>query len=106
MLSSYGNCTLLLKNKNKLKIACFLQIKPGGILQILWAFSIIKKKVIPPALVGYEMITANEVRSASLATTISYPTNTRGIIVKKTECYKQAVNTCHTERRILGCLNN
>ena len=39
------------------------------------------KAINPLALVGYEMITANSVLRASLATTISYPTCTRGIIV-------------------------
>ena len=38
--------------------------------------------VIPRALVGYEMIKANSPLRASLATTISYPTRTRGINVK------------------------
>ena len=38
--------------------------------------------IIPRALVGYEMIKANSPLRASLATTISYPTRTRGINVK------------------------
>ena len=38
--------------------------------------------IIPRALVGYEMIKANLPLRASLATTISYPTCTRGINVK------------------------
>ena len=37
MLSKYGNCTCLLKIKNKLKIGLFLQIKLGMNLDILWA---------------------------------------------------------------------
>ena len=45
-----------LQIKNKLKIACFK--------------GVFYKTIIPPALVGYEMIIA-----------ISYPTHTRGIIV-------------------------
>ena len=57
MLSKYGNCTRLLKIKNKLKIAVFLQIKSGKILDILWAF--LNKTIIPLALVGYEMIRAS-----------------------------------------------
>ena len=61
MLSKYGNCTRLLKIKNKLKIGCFDNI--------LWAFLI--KQIIPLVLVGYEMIIAN-----------SYLTRFRGIIVK------------------------
>ena len=43
---------------------------------------IFNKTIIPLALVGYEMIIANEARSAELAMIISYPTRTRGIIVK------------------------
>ena len=61
MLSKCGNLTRLLKIKNKLKIGCFLQIKSGRILCYL--------TIIPLAIVGYEMITAN-----------SYPTRTPGII--------------------------
>ena len=61
MLSKYGNCTRLLKIKNKLKIGCFDNI--------LWAFLI--KQIIPLVLVGYEMIIAN-----------SCLTRFRGIIVK------------------------
>ena len=56
MLSKYGNCTRLLKIKNKLKIGCFV--------------GVFYKTIIPLALVGYEMIIA-----------ISYPTHTRGIFV-------------------------
>ena len=37
MLSKYGNCTCLLKIKNKLKIGLFVQIKLGIHLDILWA---------------------------------------------------------------------
>ena len=40
MLSKYGNCTSLLKIKNKLKNRLFLQIKSRSILDILWAFLI------------------------------------------------------------------
>ena len=40
MLSKYGNCTRLLKIKNKLKNRLFLQIKSRSILDILWAFLI------------------------------------------------------------------
>ena len=57
MLSKYGNCTRLLKIKNKLKIGCFVGV-------------FYKTIIIPLALVGYEMIIA-----------ISYPPRTRGIIV-------------------------
>ena len=47
-------------------------------------FGGVLNKTIPLALVGYEMIIANEARSAELAIIISYPTSARGIIVK---CY-------------------
>ena len=40
MLSKYGNCTRLLKIKNKLKNRLFLQVKSRSILDILWAFLI------------------------------------------------------------------
>ena len=43
---------------------------------------IFNKTIIPLALVGYEMIIANWALRASLAIIISYPTRTRGIIVK------------------------
>ena len=56
MLSKYGNCTRLLKLKNKLISRYFV--------------GVLKKTIIPLALVRYEMIIAN-----------SYPTRTRGIIV-------------------------
>ena len=38
--------------------------------------------IIPRVRVGYEMVVANEVRSAELAIIISYPTSARGMIVK------------------------
>ena len=43
---------------------------------------VFNKTIIPLVLVGYEMIIANSALRASLATTISYPTRRRGIIVK------------------------
>ena len=43
---------------------------------------IFNKTIIPLVLVGYEMIIANSALHASLATTISYSTRRRGIIVK------------------------
>ena len=39
---------------------------------------VFNKTIIPLALVGYEMISANEALRASLATTTKYPTRTRG----------------------------
>ena len=43
---------------------------------------VFNKTIIPLALVGYEMISANEALRASLATTTKYPTRTRGLIIK------------------------
>ena len=39
------------------------------------------KTIFPFALVGYEMVVANSALRASLAITISYPTDAHGIIV-------------------------
>ena len=58
MLSKYGNCTRLLKIKNKMKIGWFTIV--GKISQYY-------RIIIPLALVGYEMIIANSVLRASLA---------------------------------------
>ena len=58
-LSKYGSCTHLLKIKKKMRIG--------------WFLGVFNKTIILLALVGYEMIIAN-----------SYPTRTRGIIVKYT----------------------
>ena len=44
---------------------------------------VFNKTIIPLALVGYEMISANEaLRASLLATTTKYPTRTRGLIIK------------------------
>ena len=43
---------------------------------------VFNKTIIPLVLAGYEMIIANSALRASLATTISYPTRRRWIIVK------------------------
>ena len=51
MLSKYGNCTRLLKIKNKLKIGCREEFSI-----FVGAFN---KTIIPLALVGYEMIIVN-----------------------------------------------
>ena len=64
MLSKYGNCTRLLKIKNKLKIVCFLQIKSGRILDILWAFLV--KQLFHSRLLD-KMITANSALRTSWA---------------------------------------
>ena len=51
MFSKYGNCTRLLKIKNKLKI------KAGK--NSRYYVGVFNKTIIPLALVGYEMIIAN-----------------------------------------------
>ena len=62
MLSKYGNCTRLLKIKNKLKNKVWKNLR--------YFVGVFNKTIIPLALVGCEMIIAN-----------SYPMRTRGIIV-------------------------
>ena len=64
-----------------------LELNEKGVIEllkdlsnILGAFLI--KKSIPLSIVGYEMIKANEARSAELAV-MSYPTRARGIIVNR-----------------------
>ena len=42
----------------------------------------VSNKIIPLALVGYEMIIANSANAPRLLSTISYSTRPRGIIVK------------------------
>ena len=59
MLPKYDNCTRLLKIKNKLKIGCFTN-KVGKNSRYFEGVFI--KTIIPLALVGYEMIIANEPR--------------------------------------------
>ena len=56
MLSKYGDCTRLLKIKNKLKIGYFSN-KVGKNSQ--YFVGVFNKTIIPLALVGYEMIIAN-----------------------------------------------
>ena len=70
MLSKYGNCTRLLKIKNKQKIVYFVGKNSR------YFVGVFSKTIIPLAIVRYEMIIANEAR------TISYPTRTSGMIVK------------------------
>ena len=62
MLSKYGNCTLLLEIKDKLKSV----VSTNKVGKNSWYFVGVFKKIIPPRLVEYEMIIAN-----------SYPTRTR-----------------------------
>ena len=64
MLFKHGNCTRLLKIKNKMKIGWFTN-KVGTISQ--YFVGIFNRIIIPLALVGYEMIIANSVLRASLA---------------------------------------
>ena len=65
MLFKYGNCTRLFKIKNKM-------MKTGWFTNKVWKISqyfndVVNRKIIPLALVGYEMIIANSVLRASLA---------------------------------------
>ena len=80
MLFKYGNCTRLLKIKNKMKIGWFTNKVGKNSRHFVGVFNRI---IIPLALVGYEMIIANSALRA-----ISYVTHTRGIsgiIVNYTE---------------------
>ena len=78
MLSKCGNCTRLLKIKNKLKIGFFTN-KVGK--NSRYFVGVFNETIIPLALVGYETIIANSALRASLAATISYPSRPCGIIV-------------------------
>ena len=55
MLSNYGNCTRLLKIKNKLKSVVFTNTVGKNSRYFVGVFN---KTIIPLALVGYEMIIA------------------------------------------------
>ena len=80
MLSKYGNCTHLLKIKNKLKIGCFYKKSREEFSYFVGVFT---KTIIPLALVGYGTI----IKIAS-----SYPGRTRGIIVKYPEFAEEQTN--------------
>ena len=67
MLSKYGNCACLLKIKNKLKIFCFYKYHVWK--NSRYFVSVLNKTIIPLALVGYEMIVANEARKSQLGAT-------------------------------------
>ena len=67
MLSKYGNCTCLLKIKNKLKIFCFDKYNVWK--NSRYFLGVFNKTIIPLALVGYEMIIANEARKSQLGAT-------------------------------------
>ena len=64
MLSKYGNCTRLLKIKNKLKSVVFTNEAGNNSRYFVGVFN---KTVISLALVGYEMIIANSAIRTSLA---------------------------------------
>ena len=70
MLSKYGNCTRLLKIKNKLKIGCFTNKQNKVKKNSRYFAGVFNKTIIALALVGYAMIIA-----------ISLPTRARGIIL-------------------------
>ena len=69
MLFKHGNCTRRLKIKNKMKIGWFTN-KVGK--NSRYFVGVFNRIIIPLALVGYEMIIANPVPRASLATLPSY----------------------------------
>ena len=52
MLSKYGNCTRLLKIKNKLKIGFTNKVGKNS----RYFVGVFNKTIIPLALVGYDMI--------------------------------------------------
>ena len=52
MLCKYGNCTHLLKIKNKLKIGCLYKVGRNS----RYFVGVFNKTIIPLALVGYDMI--------------------------------------------------
>ena len=80
MLSNYGNCTRLLKIKNKVKSVVFTNTVGQNSQYLVGVFN---KTIIPLALVGYEIIIANSaLHLVGYLPCISYPTRTRGIIVK------------------------
>ena len=64
MLSKYGNCTRLLKIKNKLKSVAFTNKVRKNSRYFVGVFN---KTIISLALDGYEMIIANSVLHISLA---------------------------------------
>ena len=65
MLLTYGNCTRLFKIKNKMMNIGWFTNKVWKISQ--YSKDVFNRKIIPLALVGYEMIIANSVLRASLA---------------------------------------
>ena len=75
MLPKYDNCTRLLKIKNKLKIGCFSN-KVGK--NSRYFVGVFIKTIIPLALVGYEMIIANDRAALSI---ISYLTHCTRILL-------------------------
>ena len=72
MLSKYGKCTRLLKIKNKLKIVCFLQVKSGRILDILWAFLV--KQLFHSRLLDMRWLQPTLRYAPRGLSTVSYPT--------------------------------
>ena len=65
MLFKYGNCTRLLKIKNKMKVGWFTNKVGKNSRYLVGVFGRI---IIPLALVEYEMIIASSVLRASLVT--------------------------------------
>ena len=76
MLSKYGNCTRLLKIKNKQKIVYFVGKNSRYFVGVL------SKTIIPLALVGYEMIIAKSALRTSWATHHLIPNASQRALVK------------------------
>ena len=76
-LSKYGNCTHLLKIKNKLKISCFYKLSWEKFLILA---GVVNKTITPIAPVGYKMIIAN---SALRTLSVGYlPSHIQGALVE------------------------
>ena len=76
MLSKYGNCTRLLKMKNKQKIVYFVGKNSRYFVGVL------SKTIIPLALVGYEMIIAKSALRTSWAIHHLIPNASQRALVK------------------------
>ena len=101
MLSKYGNCTRLLKIKNKF-------VFPSEVGKSSRYFvGVFNKTIISLALVGYQTVIAISALHASLPPTISYTTRTRGIIVNYLvdliipSRLNGKINTCGPKRSLI-----
>ena len=88
MLFKYGNCTRMLKIKNKMKVGWFTN-KVGKISR--YFVGVFNRIVILLTLVGYEMIIANSVLRASLA---NYH------LISNAHSWRNKWNNCELYRRL------